>query len=258
MIQTDFAYRVKSILEKDDRILGVAIGGSWITEQIDEFSDLDLVIVTKEKIASHKPNMLAIAESLGDFLSGFTGEHVGEPRLLICLYDNPLLHVDLKFVTLDEFKVRVETPFILLDKNNVLQQAIQDSEAQFPYPDFQWIEDRFWTWIHYALLKIGRGEYLEALDFLGFLRMVVLGPLLHIKNGNLPRGVRKVEMELEALDYQALINTVPTYQKADLLKSFRNAVVLYQKLRIELFDQTIQLNPKVEIAVLTYFDSFVV
>lgn len=256
MIQTDFAYRVKSILEKDDCILGVAVGGSWITQQIDEFSDLDLVIVTKEKIAPHKPNMLAIAESLGDFLSGFTGEHVGEPRLLICLYDNPLLHVDLKFVTLDEFKVRVETPFILLDKNNVLQQAIQDSEAQFPYPDYQWIEDRFWTWIHYALLKIGRGEYLEALDFLGFLRMVVLGPLLHIKNGNLPRGVRKVEMELEALDYQALISTVPTYQKADLLKSLRNAVVLYQKLRIELFGQTIQLNPKVEMAVLTYFDSF--
>jgi hypothetical protein len=256
MIQTDFAYRVKHILEKDDRILGVAVGGSWIAQQIDEFSDLDLVLVTKDKIAPNKANMIAIAESLGDFLSGFTGEHVGEPRLLICLYDNPLLHVDLKFVTLDEFKVRVETPFILLDKNGLLQQAIQDSEAQFPYPDYQWIEDRFWTWIHYALLKIGRGEYLEALDFLGFLRMVVLGSLLHIKNGNLPRGVRKVEMELEALDYQALISTVPTYQKADLLKSLRNAVVLYQKLRRELFDQTIQLNPKVEMAVLTYFDSF--
>jgi hypothetical protein len=53
-----------------------------------------------------------------------------------------------------------------------------------------------------------------------------------------------------------LISTVPTYQKADLLKSLRNAVVLYQKLRRELFDQTIQLNPKVEMAVLTYFDSF--
>lgn len=256
MIQTDFAYRVKNILDKDDRILGVAVGGSWITQQIDEFSDLDLVIVTKEKIAPHKPNMLAIAESLGDFLSGFTGEHVGEPRLLICLYDNPLLHVDLKFVTLDEFKVRVETPFILLDKNNVLQQAIQDSEAQFPYPDYQWIEDRFWTWVHYALLKIGRGEYLEALDFLGFLRMVVLGPLLHIKNGNLPRGVRKVEMELAPLDYQALIDTVPTYQKTGLLQCLRNAVVLYQKLREELFDDTIHINSKVEMTVLKYFDSF--
>jgi hypothetical protein len=171
------------------------------------------VLVTKDKIAPNKANMIAIAESLGDFLSGFTGEHVGEPRLLICLYDNPLLHVDLKFVTLDEFKVRVETPFILLDKNGLLQQAIQDSEAQFPYPDYQWIEDRFWTWVHYALLKIGRGEYLEALDFLGFLRMVVLGPLLHIKNGNLPRGVRKVEMELEALDYQALISTFQLIKK---------------------------------------------
>jgi hypothetical protein len=213
MIQTDFAYRVKHILEKDDRILGVAVGGSWIAQQIDEFSDLDLVLVTKDKIAPNKANMIAIAESLGDFLSGFTGEHVGEPRLLICLYDNPLLHVDLKFVTLDEFKVRVETPFILLDKNGLLQQAIQDSEAQFPYPDYQWIEDRFWTWVHYALLKIGRGEYLEALGFFRLFKNGSFRPLLHIKNGNLPRGVRKVEMELEALDYQALISTFQLIKK---------------------------------------------
>jgi hypothetical protein len=30
-------------------------------------------------------------------LVGFTGEHVGEPRVLICLYGPPVLHVDLKF-----------------------------------------------------------------------------------------------------------------------------------------------------------------
>ena len=85
--------------------------------------------------------------------------------------------------------------------------------------------------------------------------MVVLGPLLHIKNGNLPRGVRKVEMDLDIQDYQNLIETIPSYQKADLLKSLRNAVILYRNLREKLFDHTIHINPKVEVAVLKYFDS---
>ncbi|NRS94850.1 hypothetical protein DFH40_002566 [Clostridium beijerinckii] len=43
---------------------------------------------------------IKIAESLGTLLSAFTGEHVGEPRLLICLCEPELLHVDLKFVSI--------------------------------------------------------------------------------------------------------------------------------------------------------------
>jgi len=135
--------------------------------------------------------MLDYANRLGQLLSGFTGEHVGEPRVLICLYDNPLLHVDIKFLTLPEFHTRIETPVILFDKSGQLQHALNNSAPTFPFPDYQWIEDRFWIWVHYALLKIGRGEYLEAFDFFGYLRMVVFGPLLDIKNNNLPRGVRK-------------------------------------------------------------------
>ncbi|PUV21792.1 hypothetical protein DCO56_26060 [Sphingobacterium athyrii] len=116
--------------------------------------------------------------------------------MLICLYDSPLLHVDIKFITLEEFCVRIEDPIILLDIDNILQKVRDTTKAQFPVPDFQWIEDRFWTWMHYGLTKIGRGEYVEALDFMAYLRMAVFGPLLHIKNNNLPRGVRKVETTL--------------------------------------------------------------
>ena len=52
----------------------------------------------------------SIASSLGRLAGAFTGEHVGEPRLLICLYDNPVLHVDLKFVNLFDAAVRIENP----------------------------------------------------------------------------------------------------------------------------------------------------
>ena len=88
----------------------MAAAGSLITGEFDEFSDLDLIVVTKQKITDNQANRLAYAEKFGDLLNSFTGEHVGEPGVLICLYDDLLLPVDLKFVTLEEFKIRIETP----------------------------------------------------------------------------------------------------------------------------------------------------
>lgn len=254
MIQRKFADKAKAILELDDNVIGLAVAGSWLTNEMDEFSDLDLILVTHKKISDDKNLMLGYAQRLGSFLSGFTGEHVGEPRVLICLYDNPLLHVDIKFLTLDEFHTRVETPHLLLDKNGQLEKAISNSQATFPYPDYQWIEDRFWIWIHYALLKIGRGEYLEAYNFMGFLHRVVLGPLLHIKNGNLPRGVRKVEMDIENDDLAKLKLTIPTYNKQSLLASLRNAVLLYRQLQVELYDNKVNLQNDTQEKVMNYFD----
>ena len=49
-------------------------------------------------------------EDLGRPVRRLTGEHVGEPRLLICLYDSPLLHVDLKFMSIADIEKRVDEP----------------------------------------------------------------------------------------------------------------------------------------------------
>lgn len=254
MIQIEFAHKAAGILEQDENVIGLAVGGSWLTGQLDEFSDLDLILVTRERVSHDKSKMLAYAERLGNFLSGFTGEHVGEPRVLICLYDTPLMHVDIKFLTLEELEPRIEDPVILLDKAGQLRSVLEESIAAFPYPDYQWIEDRFWTWVHYALLKIGRGEYLEALDFTGFLRMVVFGPLLHIKSGNLPRGVRKVETELPKEDFLALQSTIPACNKVSLLAALRNAVDVYRHLRTALFDTKVVLKTDTENRVMQYFE----
>ena len=254
MKQIEFAQHVKEILSKDSNVIGVAVAGSWLSNELDEFSDLDLIIVTKEPVGGNKTLMMAYAGRFNGFLSGFTGEHVGEPRLLICLYDDPLLHVDLKFLQLTEFASRIETPVILLDTDDQLKNVCIASKARFPYPDYQWIEDRFWTWIHYALLKIGRGEYMEAFDFFSFLRMTVLGPLLHIKNGKKPKGVRRVETQLTKEDLETLKLTIPSYEKASLLDSLQQAVDLYQSLRQTLFKNDITLHLHTEESVMRYFN----
>jgi hypothetical protein len=252
-VQRQFADNVVAMIKDDESIVGLAVAGSWLTNEMDEFSDLDLILVTAEKVSGNKSKMLGYARRFGHLLSGFTGEHVGEPRVLICLYDNPLLHVDIKFLTLDEFHERIETPVILLDKAGQLKSIIEQTEPKFPYPDYQWIEDRFWIWVHYALLKIGRGEYVEAFDFFGFLRMVVFGPLLHIKNGNLPRGVRKVETHLPSKDFEQLRATLPAYSKAALLDCLLHSVNLYRQLREDVFSTEVKLQMETEQKVMEYF-----
>lgn len=59
--------------------------------------------------------------------------------------------------------------------------------------------------------------------------MVVFGPLIHIKNNNLPRGVRKVETQLKHEDFNALKLTLPKYERQSLLDSLRNSVAFYRK-----------------------------
>ncbi|WP_220700156.1 nucleotidyltransferase domain-containing protein [Sphingobacterium puteale] len=115
---------VVQVLKRDRNIIGLAVAGSWLTSQIDKWSDLDLVIVTKEDLNADSSRMVEYASLFGNLLSALPGEHVGEKRLLICLYDAPLLHVNIKFVTLEEFCIRIEDPIILLDTDNILQKVI--------------------------------------------------------------------------------------------------------------------------------------
>jgi predicted nucleotidyltransferase len=230
-IHLDFVNNTIDLLEKDARILGIAAGGSWITNTMDEFSDIDLVIVVDaafERDVSQE--RMAIAKKLGNLLSAFTGEHVGEPQLLICLYGPPLLHVDLKFVALMDFVRRVEDPVILWQRNTILQETMEQGEAVYPLPKLQWIEDRFWVWVHYMATKLARGEIFEAIETISFIRTTVLGPLSLMKHGYLPRGMRYIEKDAKE-ELPILIKTLSTHDAADCAEAVKNAITLYQRLR---------------------------
>ncbi len=249
----EFIDKLLHRVKDDDRVLGLAVGGSWISKEIDAYSDLDLVLLTHEKVSDDPMRMKAFAADFGKLVSAFTGEHVGEPRLLICLYDEPLLHVDIKFLTIDEFYHRVEDPVIVYDPKKQLEKVLAGSEARFPPPDHQWIEDRFWTWVHYACLKTGRGELMEAVDFLAYLRMIVLGPLLLQKNGYLPRGVRKVETLLPAADLDRLKATIAAHDRESVIEALETAAALYTDLRYSLY-KNIRLQEAAQDRVLSYLN----
>jgi len=233
--QAAFLERAMLRLQADPRIVGVAAAGSFASGTMDEFSDLDLVVAIEPgAVADVMRERRLIAAGLGPLVAAFTGEHVGEPRLLICLYGGEEgaapLHVDLKFVSLPDAAVRVDEPVVLWEREGRLSQALQTGDARYPAPDLAWLEDRFWVWIHYAAVKIGRGELFEAADFLAFLRAQVLGPLTLVEAGAQPSGVRRVEA-LAPNRAAQLEATMAAYDRGSCIRSVYVAVDLYRSLR---------------------------
>ena len=243
---------LQAAVESDRRFLGVTLGGSAVTETTDEFSDLDFVVVCRDE---DQPAILAESRSfagrLGPLLATFTGEHVGEPRLLIALYGPPLLHVDLKFVAVTDLGHRVEDGIVVWERAGAVTAAMSTSEAVWPSPDLQWIEDRFWTWIHYAASKLARGELFECLDVLSYFRAAVFGPLVAVSRGHRPQGVRRIEAYAPDL-VPRLAATVGSHSRASCAAALEASVELYRELREGARTAELVVNAEAEAAAVEY------
>lgn len=240
-------------LEEDSRILGVAAAGSWITRELDEYSDLDLVLVVDPaQYQSVLQDMSSIALGLGTCIASFTGDHVGVKNLLICLFEDPLLHVDLKFISLDDFSSRIENPEVLWERNGELTKAIEENKPNIPHVDLQWIENRFWTWIHYAAARLGRGEIFETIHTLSFLRAEVLAPMASAKAHKVPRGLRRIEQYCPE-EAEAMKATLAGHDAQSCEQALRAAAKIYVDLRETLDrDNSLQRNRRAEMAAMKY------
>jgi len=119
-VQGDFLVHAVGILIADARIIGIGAGGSFVSGEMDDYSDVDLLVVVSDpSLCTDIAARIEIASRLGLLLTCFTGIHVGDLRLLICVYGPPVLKVDLKFVTADDLKHRVEDPVVLYDPISV-------------------------------------------------------------------------------------------------------------------------------------------
>ncbi|MBD1924559.1 nucleotidyltransferase domain-containing protein [Microcoleus sp. FACHB-831] len=254
-----FLQQIVDKLKQDSRLLGIAIGGSYLSGEMDEYSDIDLVLVIDdiyyEQVLKEREE---IARSLGSLLAAFTGEHVGEPRLLVCLYDNPLIHVDLKFVLLQDFKTdRVENHVVLCEQENLLAQAVLENPRDYPPVDLQWIEDRFWVWIHYCATKLGRGEFFEVIDALSYMRGIVLAPLAKVQAGLKPRGVRNLEKELPHL-VTDFCQTIPAkHDGYEIAQALQHSIDLYRQLRDAIKTPELIVRSPAEIASTKYLQTVI-
>ncbi|KAN0018222.1 hypothetical protein ACTFIU_010836 [Dictyostelium citrinum] len=247
IVHQKFIKDIIELLKIDSRFECLLGAGSMINDEMDEHSDLDLILVVKKEYFSEiMLKRKEIAIELNGYVSGFTGEHVGEPRLLICLYERnnenvdennkvSLLHVDLKFITLDSMiNELIERPIVLWENNidNSIKEIILKSNVKWPNKEAQWFEDRIWIWIHYCITKIQRGEFFEAIGMLSWIRDQVLGPMHYRRIGLNQRGVRKLEKLISEPNLNLLKTTIPSnVNKSLLLESCNNCINIYLNLR---------------------------
>ncbi len=242
-------------LRADPRVVGVAAAGSFARDAMDEHSDLDLVIAVED---GARDALLAerfeIARAIAPLVTAFTGEHVGAPHLLICLYGPPLLHVDLKLVTVEEAARRVDECVVLFDRDGRLARSLASRAPAYPEPDLQWFEDRMWPWVHYLAGKIARGELFETIDGLGFIRARVLGPLILAEHGAQPNGVRRIEAEAPDR-VGALAATLSAHDADSCRRALRATIALYRELRERAADASLVRRADAERESVAFLDA---
>jgi len=228
----DFIQKACTFFSTDPRFEALLAGGSLVHGGFDEHSDIDLVVIVGEP---HYREILGqrrqFAQSLGQLVAAFSGEHVGEPRLLICLFDDPLLHVDLKFVTMEDLDARIEIPRVLWARDeSAVFERLELAKIEWPNNTPDWFEERAWIWMHYAITKAMRGELYEAIGMLGFFREQVLGPMLCRRAGLDQRGVRRLETHAADADSRLAL-TVAGHSSAAVRQAIHASMALYLDLR---------------------------
>ncbi|MCE9523420.1 MAG: nucleotidyltransferase domain-containing protein [Alphaproteobacteria bacterium] len=228
-----FWSRAEPVLRADPRLLGVLAAGSAISGEMDVYSDLDLILVVRdtayaEIMASH----VDYPARIPGLLSAFVGHHVGEPRLVIALFADPLVHIDFKFVTPDALARRIETPIVLIDETGDLGKLLAAGTASWPNQEPQWFEDRIWVWFHYGAVKIARGELFEALNFLADIRRMVLGPLAARRKGRDQNAIRRIET-IDPDFASRLQATASLYDSEQAWSALFAAIDLYLELRAD-------------------------
>jgi hypothetical protein len=223
--------RVVAAVRADGRFEALLGTGSLAYGGFDQHSDLDFVIVVRaDDHTSAMAGREAFAAHLGSLLAAFSGEHVGEPRLLICLFGPPLLHVDLKFITATDLGTLSERPVVLWARNaGALERPLAGMTVSGHGRDAQWYEDRAWVWLHYVATKLLRGEHFEAIGGLDFFRDQVLGAMLQRNAGRRARCVRRIE---DVDGAKALLApTLPSTGQRSIAEALKRSAALYVELR---------------------------
>ncbi|MFE6507510.1 hypothetical protein ACFVDI_08795 [Nocardioides sp. NPDC057767] len=150
---------------------------------------------------------------------------------------------------------RFENPLIIWERDEAVSRSIAETDPSPSTVDPQWIEDRFWIWVHYAATKLGRGELFEVLEFLSFLRGEVLAPLAHHVRGLAPRGVRRFEQHMPDM-VPLFAGTVASRDWDACAAAIARCIEAYRTLRGQLSDP-IRLGVEVEDASVAYLDAVV-
>ena len=247
--QKEFLDRAVSIAEKDARFVGLALHEAADHER--EFTSLELVFVcTPLAFGDCAGDLKGVAEALGPILLRYEQEKSDAEYELSCLYDEPLRRIDLRLLPTDGVAL-LHAPQILWDRDETLAKELAKHRDVTPPLDLQWMEDRFWLWLHGAAEALRQGAIFEALHQMSCLRTRILAPLL-LKKQALPSDALLALDTAGGDEISSLRATVPLYDARSCELSLREAAKLYVGLRETLAPENLRRHRRAEMAVMRH------
>jgi predicted nucleotidyltransferase len=226
-------------IQKDSRVPGLLLGGSFVSGRPDFYSDLDLYIIVHDE---HFEDLLAerqtAAAAAGRVLTGFVPDHLGPggDEMYIAVYDGPV-KADFNYVRRSTVKPnwRLVSRLVLKDADGTLAGAIRASAGLMPPPPsveaLEALHNKFWTWCWYVFGKIARGELWEALDGLHTIRSLALVTVAEWDAGSLQEGHRRLESRLNDQVRARLAATVSTLDPAALYSALQAEIGVFHDLQ---------------------------
>jgi len=232
--------RAAAHFQADQRVLGVAVGGSIAAGNMDFYSDIDLdVIVRGDDFDAVFAERDRAAVAVGQPLFRFIADHLPfGAHLYIVLYEGPI-KLDFSYLRVTDVEPSwtLAGRVILKDTNGFLaaikSQSAELSPDQPPRERVLSLNQKFWTWCWYVFGKIKRGELWEALDGIDSIRSLAILPMLDWAAGKPQIGYRRLESKLDARLAEKLSASVATLQPESLYAALQVEMALFSDLRDE-------------------------
>lgn len=233
-----FVYAIKYFSNIDSSI-GIVVQGSIATNMLDEYSDIDLLIVLDdiEKLHQSISGLEPYLLNKYRILASFTANHINRENLFVFYLKKSkmILKLDIQIEKDLLFDCEQSNKYLIIrDSYNIKKSVVEIKEII----DYNILYKKFSVWLWYIFYLIERGEYFQAARSIDFSRENALLPIIrHINGLSNFDGHRRIELLLPKQIVNELKTTYPkSLTHKDLKSSLENLMDLFEKYWIDLVD----------------------
>ncbi|MBC8374661.1 MAG: nucleotidyltransferase domain-containing protein [FCB group bacterium] len=224
---TDHFSRVKGIY-------GILVSGSVATGNVDEYSDLDLlVVVSYEELQNVWQDRYDHESTVGKIFFRIDLVDVYPTSAVAFLEDGRKIHITYKAVTELTVEAEYTSAITLLNNDSRIDDWLLKCRQITISYDFARLAENdrsFWFWLLQGTAKVGRGEYWAAYDTLNTLREICIEA--HAALNKKPfQSYRRIEDRWKESDISKLSRTVPKINQGEISKAYSMIISLYSELR---------------------------
>ena len=222
--------RIKALIEKDDRMVGLWAVGSMATGKADKYSDLDVyILIGEEHYAQVFSERASFAEKLGKVLSSFEVEWPN-CQLYGVILDN-FVEVDLCYCKPEQVEIFGQYK-IIVDKNGGLQELLTKHTVSFEVDAKKRLSEHMgfaaYNVLH-AINMLGRGEYWSSIRQVEMLRKRIVSLIGLRTRTDVDEEYRRLEALISKEVDKSLRGTLCGYDFESIAKAIGAATRLFMR-----------------------------